>query len=38
MGIVKSAESAQIDALIALAMAAQRAEQPAAAVKFHGWL
>jgi hypothetical protein len=36
--LVKSAESAQIDAVIALAMAAERAEQPASALKFHGWL
>lgn len=36
--LVKSAETAQIDALIALAMAAERATQPLAAVKFHGFL
>jgi phage terminase large subunit-like protein len=36
--LVKGAESAQIDAVIALAMAAERAEQPASALKFHGWL
>jgi phage terminase large subunit-like protein len=36
--LVKSAESAQIDALISLAMAAERATQPVAAVRFHGWL
>lgn len=29
---------AQIDAVIALAMAAERATQPAPVVKFHGWL
>ena len=36
--LVKSAEAAQIDAVIALAMAAERATQPVAEIKFHGWL
>ena len=36
--LVKSVETAQIDAVIALAMAAERAEQPASELKFHGWL
>lgn len=36
--LVKSAEAAQIDALIALAMAAERATQPVAELKFHGWV
>jgi hypothetical protein len=36
--LVKSAEGAQIDALIALAMAAERATQPVHAVKFHGFV
>lgn len=36
--LVKSSENVQIDALIALAMSAERAEQPAEAVRFHGWL
>ena len=34
---VKSAEAAKIRAVIALAMAAERATQPVAPVKFHGW-
>lgn len=36
--LVKASDGAQIDALIALAMAAERAEQRPARVKFHGWL
>jgi phage terminase large subunit-like protein len=36
--LVKSAESAQIDGVIALAMAAERAEQAEPAAKFLGWL
>ncbi len=36
--LVKSADAAQIDALIALAMAAERATEPVAVVKFHGFL
>src|SRR4051812_18514806 len=36
--LVKSAEGAQIDALIALAMATERAGAPLPEVKFHGWL
>jgi len=35
---VKSAESAQIDGVIALALAAERAQQPAPAAKFYGWI
>lgn len=36
--LVKSAEGAQIDALISLAMAAERPSQPVAELKFHGWI
>jgi phage terminase large subunit-like protein len=36
--LVKSAEGAQIDALIALAMAAERATRQRRAVKLLGWL
>lgn len=36
--LVKSGENAHVDALVALAMAAERASQPVPAVKFHGWL
>jgi hypothetical protein len=36
--LVKSAEAAQIDALIALAMAAERATHPLPVLKFHGWI
>jgi hypothetical protein len=36
--LAKFAEAAQIDALIALAMAAERATQPVAEIRFHGWL
>jgi phage terminase large subunit-like protein len=36
--LVKSADIAQIDAVIALAMAAERAEAAQPVVKFHGWL
>jgi phage terminase large subunit-like protein len=36
--LVKSADAAQIDALIALAMASERATQPVAEVRFHGFL
>jgi hypothetical protein len=36
--LVKSAEAAQIDAVIALTMAAERATEPVAPVRLHGWL
>ena len=36
--LVKASDGAQIDGLIALAMAAERAEQPAPELKFHGFL
>lgn len=36
--LVKSAEAAQIDALISLAMTAERASQPVYETKFHGFL
>ncbi len=36
--LVKSADAAQIDGVIALAMAAEHATQPVAEIRFHGWL
>ena len=36
--LVKSAEAAQIDGADRLAMAAERATEPVAKVKFHGWI
>jgi hypothetical protein len=34
----READSAQIDAVIALAMAPERGRHPVSALKFHGWL
>ena len=36
--VVKSAENAHVDSLVALAMAAERAEQAEPPVKLLGWL
>jgi len=35
--LVKASESSQVDALIGLAMAADRADRPAYGVRFLGW-
>jgi phage terminase large subunit-like protein len=36
--LIKSAEAAQIDGVIALAMASERAQTPRPVAKFYGWI